>query len=83
MSEPVHTDVVQVVVRSAARSHPCTGPSDIISAWPAPVQYEVGAGHLVQRRGGHDGQTADVVGDRPGLLGDEHHLGAGQPLSTS
>jgi hypothetical protein len=36
ISEPVHTEVVHVLVWSAARSQACRGPSAIWSCWPGP-----------------------------------------------
>ena len=36
ISDPVHTDVVQLLAASARRSQSCTGPSPICSSWPGP-----------------------------------------------
>ena len=79
MSAPVHTEVVQVLVASAARSHSCTGPSVICLFWPGVpgTSNDIRAGYVAERGIDNQPEAAVVIADRTGLGTDEQHLSAG------
>ena len=80
MSDPVHTEVVQTLVWSAALSHSCTGPSCIWPFWPGPPGTTMTSGC------GTSGSPASADRIRPpcssligpGTFGDEGDLRARQ-----
>jgi hypothetical protein len=75
-SDPVHTDVVNVVVACAVRTQSSTR-SSVINArvpWPPGNTTTSGCGHLLERRVDLDAEHAVVRADDAALVADERHV---------